>query len=67
MSDCLLRIKEVMKRTGLPRSSLYRYIKTGIFPAPIQIGPKAVAWPESKIDSWVEDRKEGRPLAAEAQ
>ncbi|WP_208644189.1 AlpA family transcriptional regulator [Vreelandella andesensis] len=55
MSMKLIRIKDVMERTGLARSTIYKYINLGQFPQPIKLGTRAVAWVESEIDTWIND------------
>lgn len=55
MSMKLIRIKDVMERTGLARSTIYKYISLGQFPQPIKLGTRAVAWVESEIDTWIND------------
>lgn len=49
-----LRIDDVMDKTGLSRSSIYAKVKEGTFPEPVKLGPRAVAWDEDEIDSWLE-------------
>lgn len=56
MTDKLLRLPEVRARTARSRSSIYQDVKNGSFPPPINIGPRAVAWLESTIDSWIAAR-----------
>ncbi|TMU20378.1 AlpA family transcriptional regulator [Halomonas sp. ATBC28] len=53
MSMKLIRIKDVMDRTGLARSTVYKYINLGQFPQPIKLGTRAVAWVESEIETWI--------------
>lgn len=55
----LLRRDEVLKRVGISETTLYRWMKEGRFPQPVQLGPRAVAWPESDLREW----QEGRPRA----
>lgn len=55
MSMKLIRIKEVMNRTGLARSTVYKYISQGQFPQSLKLGTRAVAWVESEIDTWIND------------
>ncbi|WP_417420716.1 helix-turn-helix transcriptional regulator [Halomonas sp.] len=55
MSMKLIRVKGVMERTGLARSTIYKYISLGQFPQPIKLGTRAVAWVESEIDTWIND------------
>lgn len=52
----LMRRKQVEAQTGLPRSTLYKLIAKGEFPAPIRITAKAVAWPSSDVDTWIASR-----------
>jgi prophage regulatory protein len=54
----VLRIKQVCERTGLARSTLYKAIAEGKFPAPIALlaGGKAVGWDEAAVDQHLEDR-----------
>ena len=56
MSEALLRLPEVRARTGLSRASIYAAIKRGEFPEPIALGARAVAWPASLVDQWVQAR-----------
>lgn len=55
----LLRRREVEARTGLSRTSIYRNMRNGSFPAPIRVGPRAVRWLEQEIEAWLA----GRPRA----
>ncbi len=55
MNMKLIRIKEVMNRTGLARSTAYKYINENNFPKPIKLGSRAVAWVESEIEDWIND------------
>ncbi|MHA7881569.1 MAG: AlpA family transcriptional regulator [Saccharospirillum sp.] len=50
----ILRIKDVMSRTGLARSTIYKHIDLGTFPKPVSLGGRAVGWVESEIDGWIE-------------
>ena len=54
--DRLLPRGEVEKRCGLARSSIYRKMREGTFPTPLQVGTRAVRWPESEITAWLESR-----------
>ena len=54
----LLRRPDVLYRCGISNSTLHRLINAGNFPAPIQLGPRAVAWVESEINEWIEQRIE---------
>lgn len=51
-----LRRAAVSQRTGLPCSTLYRYIERGLFPRPYRLGPNTVAWLATDVDSWCATR-----------
>jgi prophage regulatory protein len=50
----LVRLPEVIARTGVSRSELYRRMAAGTFPMPIKLGQRLNAWPESSVDEWIE-------------
>ena len=52
----MLRLPKVIGVTGLSRSTIYRMIARGQFPAQVSIGPRAVGWREREGLQWVEDR-----------
>ncbi|MDW3094723.1 MAG: AlpA family transcriptional regulator [Gammaproteobacteria bacterium] len=52
MKTQLLRLPEVIKRTGLSRSTIYKSINENSFPKPIKIGVRSVAWIDSEIGEW---------------
>lgn len=56
MNQNILRLPQVVTRTGLSRSSIYRQLADGCFPKPIALGPRAVGWLEQDIDQWIDDR-----------
>lgn len=51
-----LRRPAVEEITGLSRSTIYDLMAKGLFPKPIKISTRAVAWPESAIVEWLEGR-----------
>lgn len=57
--DTLLRLNSVESRTGLKKSAIYAGMKAGTFPACIKLGPRAAAWPESHISSWIASKIRG--------
>ena len=54
--DRLLRRPEVEALTGLARATIYQRMALGDFPRPVKIGIRAVAWPPSVIEKWIETR-----------
>ena len=64
MSNKIMRLPEVTVTTGLKRSSIYEFIKKGVFPAPIPIGEKAVGWLSVEIFDWINQRAAMRRTAS---
>jgi prophage regulatory protein len=59
----LIRLPVVIGITGLRRSSIYARIQEGRFPKAVPLGGHAVAWIESEIFQWVNERvAEARPI-----
>lgn len=54
----MLRMPDVIKRTGLSRATIYQKIKDGSFPPPTKLSAKAVGWRSDEIDRWIAG---GRP------
>ena len=52
----ILRMPEVMKNTGLARSTIYKMIAEEIFPNQICLGKKSVGWLESDIQNWIQEK-----------
>ena len=57
MADSLLLRPKVEAQTGLSRAWIYAAMLRDEFPRPVKIGKRAVAWPKSVIDEWIEARK----------
>jgi prophage regulatory protein len=51
------RLPTVIQATGLGRSTIYRLVASGAFPAPVHLGPRAVAWRWSDLDQWSQSRR----------
>ena len=52
----ILRIKDVIKKTGLSKSTMYMEIERGHFPKPVQLTRRSVGWLESEVEQWVASR-----------
>ncbi len=52
----MLRFPEVIERTGISRTTIWRRIRAGTFPAPVQLGSNSIGWSEPAIIEWVESR-----------
>ncbi|NUJ81451.1 AlpA family transcriptional regulator [Methylocystis sp. FS] len=53
--DRIIRLRTVLARSGLSRSTIYRKIAEGTFPAQIKISANGAGWHESEIDRWIAD------------
>lgn len=60
MNIRMMRLPEVMKATGLGRSTIYAKVSRGEFPAPVKLGARAVAWSEAVIGEWLANRPSAR-------
>ncbi|MBY8048810.1 AlpA family transcriptional regulator [Vibrio fluvialis] len=55
-----LKLKEVMEKTALSRSAIYRKMNDGEFPESVSLGERAVAWVESEVDEWMQELLKNR-------
>ena len=51
----IIRIKTVLERTGLSRSTLYRKIQEGTFPKQVRIAARCAGWRESTVNAWLQN------------
>jgi prophage regulatory protein len=49
----ILRLKAVLDRTGLSRSTLYRKVERGTFPKQVRISERCIGWRESDLERWL--------------
>jgi len=59
----IIRLRTVLERTGLSRSSVYRKIAEGTFPAQLKIGAHGAGWHESAVNRWIADPARWSPDA----
>lgn len=52
----ILRLPQVVERTRLSRSAIYRLMAKGLFPKAVSLGERAVGWKEEAIQQWIESR-----------
>ena len=57
----MLRIKDLTQLLGVGRSSIYRMMKIGDFPAPVRLGVHTTCWPETEVHAWL-NTKAGRNI-----
>ena len=66
----LIRLPEVLSRTGYGRTTIYRKMEEGSFPRSVKLGgppidpnvfdSRAIAWIEDEVEQWIESRIEER-------
>lgn len=70
-TDRIVRLRTVLDRTGLSRSTVYRKIAEGTFPRQVRISVHGAGWRESAINRWISDpvgyREEIADQAAKTQ
>lgn len=59
----LIRLKEVMRVTGLARSTVYKYIAEESFPKPVSLGERCVGWVDDEVQDWIMAKIEERNVA----
>ena len=52
----MLRFPAVIERVGLSRTTIWRRVRAGEFPAPISLGKNSVGWPSIWIEDWLGSR-----------
>jgi prophage regulatory protein len=57
--DRFIKLKEVLARVGLSRTSLYELIKAGKFPKQIKLTNRSSAWSEQAVNAWMDAKKGG--------
>lgn len=56
VTPALLRLTSVCMLVGLSKSQIYRLIRSGEFPAPVQLGTNSVAWPTERVSAWIAEK-----------
>ena len=52
----VMSLLEVVKTTTISRSTLFRMVEKGAFPAPRQIGERRVGWLSDEVQTWLLNR-----------
>ena len=59
-----LRREQVLRKTGLSRTSQYKLEKAGDFPRHFMLTPRCAVWFEDEVDVWLEARQAAAIAAA---
>lgn len=58
----IIRLPNVIKMTGLSRSSIYAMMDKKLFPLSLKIGPRAVGWLDTDIQEWIDAKVKGASI-----
>ena len=58
MQHTILRLPQVIKQTGLSRSSIYLRMTNKQFPESVSLGGRAVGWLQNEVDEWIIEKIE---------
>ncbi|WP_337261240.1 MULTISPECIES: helix-turn-helix transcriptional regulator [unclassified Serratia (in: enterobacteria)] len=56
MENTLIRLSEVQRRTGYSKAWIYRLISQKRFPSAVKIGTRSIAFVESEVSEWINQR-----------
>jgi prophage regulatory protein len=56
----VLRMPEVVKKTGLSPATIWRWVKADKFPKPFKITERATGWFEHELDEWLQARADAQ-------
>lgn len=56
MGTTIIRLNDVIKMTGLSRSSIYDLISKDTFPKQIKLTSRSSGWLESEVQQWIDER-----------
>jgi len=59
----VMRMKAVIRCTGLSRATIYRLMNTSEFPRSFKIGKTASGWLETEVRAWISERASARQSA----
>lgn len=51
------RERELLELLGCGRTTLWRWVRDGLFPRPIRLGVVAKGWTERTVRGWLDSRK----------
>lgn len=56
----LYQLNTVIQEVTLSKCTIYRLIKAGLFPQPIRLSPRRVAWQKCEIEAFIASRLAAR-------
>ena len=58
-----IRVREVLQKTGIGRTTLHRLRIEGTFPQAVSISENSIAFVESEVEAWMSERMAARSRA----
>ena len=58
MEAQILRLPDVLAAVGVSRTTLWRRVQAGDFPAPVRLGgarSRAMGWKRADVERWIEE------------
>lgn len=52
----ILKLNEVIHRTALSSTTIYRLVSLGEFPKQVKLSERSSGWLESEVNQWIEKR-----------
>lgn len=52
----VLKLKDVLHKTSLGKTTLYALVKNSEFPKQIELGLRSVGWLESEVEAWIQSK-----------
>lgn len=49
----ILRLSDVIQKTGLSRTTIYQRLRDRDFPRPVELGPRAIGFVEAEIECFL--------------
>jgi prophage regulatory protein len=56
----ILRLRHVITKTGLSKSTIYTLLSEGKFPARIQLSSRSIGFSEIEVDNWIAEKLSNR-------
>jgi len=50
------RIKKVSDKTAAAPSTIYEWVRKGLFPKPVKLGPRFSGWYSDEVQDWINSR-----------
>ena len=51
-----IKISEVIEKTSLSRSTIYRLLNLGDFPRQVKLSSRSIGWVEEEIQEWINEK-----------